>query len=100
VLTLFLKHKILEYSINNLFKTIESNFKTLPDIYVNSKFKSITIAIGLLNNIPAYTTYNDCTITSVYSGIYLNKPETIFNFTDSSGELIMGCTSSDIKFNK
>ena len=101
MIALFLKHKILEYSIDRLFKTIEGNFKTLPDISIGNTFRSISMAVGSHSDgFPIYKSYTDCTITSVYSGMYLNKPATLFNFTDDTGDLILGCTSNDIVFSR
>jgi len=101
MISLFLKHKIFEVSINKFFDLVEDNFKSIPEISIGNKFKSISFGVGYIDtDREVFKTYTQCVITDVYSGIYLDKSVSLFNFTDGTGELVMGCNINDIRFER
>lgn len=101
MISLLLKHKILEFSIDQFFKTIESNFKNTPDRVVGDKFKHITVyPYDRGDDINRKTCYDRCEIVDMYSDIYLGIKMTIFKFTTGNGDHIMACSKDDIIFDR
>lgn len=95
---LLLKHKILEYSIDIIFKNINSNFKSLPDISTGNKFKSIGVKYKSVSNIPDIEYYYNCEITSVLTSIYLNRKVKLFSFSHAGGSDMLSFSEDNLIF--
>lgn len=100
MISLFLKYAIIELSIDKFFKSINGNFKTVPDICIGSKFRKITIrCVEPHSGIPVLQTYNHCEITSILTSIYLNEKIELVTFVDDLGNPIM-CNRDNIIFKR
>lgn len=95
MISLLFKHYIGEWCINHVFDSIKHNFSDTSPIAVGNTFREIVITTG-----PLIAHHKNCVITDVYSGTYLGKETTLFNFTDSTGDRIYCCDFFSVKLNR